>query len=328
MTSEQTPVREDTIRLGDTDIEITVVGTGAWAWGDRFIWGYGDAYSEEDVRQAFDASLETGVNWFDTAELYGNGQSEELLGKFLREARASGQFDERQAPLIATKFMPYPWRLGRGSLVKALRASLERLGLQQVELYQVHHPYPPVAVETWAEALADAVEAGLARAVGVSNYDEEGVRRAYWRLSQRGIRLASNQVEYHLLNRSVEFNGLLDVCRELNVTLIAYSPLAQGLLTGKYTPENPPEGVRGWRFRRERLEAIGPLIRTLERIGEAHGGRTPAQVAVNWCICKGAVPIPGAKNARQARENAGAMGWRLAEAEVAELDEISGPLTA
>lgn len=326
MTSQETTAQQDTFQLGATEIEITTVGIGAWAWGDRLFWSYGDTHNEDDVHQAYEASLDAGVNWFDTAEVYGNGRSEELLGQFMRQAHGGAGWSESRQPMIATKFLPYPWRLNENALMKALQGSLERLGLQQVDLYQIHQPLPPVSVETWADALADAVEAGLTRAVGVSNYDEEKMRRAYWRLSQRGVPLASNQVEYSLLNRKVEFNGLLDACRQLDVTLIAYSPLAQGLLTGKYTPDNQPSGVRGLRSSRARLEAIRPLIRMMERMGEAHD-KTLAQVAINWCICKGTVPIPGAKNARQARDNAGAMGWRLSNDEVAELDEMSGPLT-
>lgn len=133
-------------------------------------------------------------------------------------------------------------------------------------------------------------------------------------------------MEYSLLHRKPEQNGVLATCQELGITLIAYSPLAQGLLTGKYSPENPPPGLRGLRYGRRRLRAIAPLLRLLQSIGEAHGGKTPAQVALNWLICKGAVPIPGAKDARQARENAGALGWRLTPEEVERLDQVSGNL--
>ena len=131
-------------------------------------------------------------------------------------------------------------------------------------------------------------------------------------------------MEYSLLQRGPERSGLLAACRDLGVTLIAYSPLGQGLLTGKYTAEHPPPGAR--RRRARRLDRIEPLIGLLRQIGEAHGGKTPAQVALNWAICKGTVPIPGAKNARQAGDNAGALGWRLADDEVAALDAASEAL--
>jgi aryl-alcohol dehydrogenase-like predicted oxidoreductase len=225
--------------------------------------------------------------------------------------------------VVATKFMPYPWRLRKGALLSKLRASLARLRLERVDLYQIHWPFRPVAIETWANALADAVEAGLTRAVGVSNYNSAQMLRAHSALSKRGIPLTSNQVEFHLLNRRVEHEGLLKLCRELGVTLIAYSPLAKGLLTGKYTPQTRPPGLRSYLFRRARLAKIQPLIQLLREIGQAHDGKSPAQVALNWVMSKGAVPIPGAKHAKQAQENAAALGWRLAEAEIAALDAES-----
>jgi len=304
------------IPLGPTDIEISPLGIGTWAWGDRLFWGYGKgSYTDADIEAAFTASLRAGINWFDTAEVYGRGRSEWLLG---RCARSAGE-----PVVIATKFMPFPWRLSKGSLRRALQKSLRRLELPRVDLYQIHWPFPPRSIEVWMDALSDAVEAGLTRAVGVSNYSVEQMRRAHVALAARGVPLASNQVQYSLLHRQPEQTGLLSLCRKLNVALIAYSPLGMGLLTGKYTPDNPPPGVRGRRTSRRRLEALQSLIGLMHEIGAGHGGKTPAQVALNWVICKGAVPIPGAKNARQAQENAGALGWRLSADEMDALDKAS-----
>jgi len=159
--------------------------------------------------------------------------------------------------------------------------------------------------------------------VGVSNYSAEQMQRTQRVLEKHGLPLASNQVHYSLLHRDVERNGVLQTCRELGVTLIAYSPLEMGLLSGKYTPENPPPGVRGQRYSPQLLREIQPLVRVLAETGARHGGKTPAQVALNWLISKGTVPIPGAKNARQAADNAGALGWKLDEAEIQQLDELS-----
>jgi aryl-alcohol dehydrogenase-like predicted oxidoreductase len=306
---------EKLIPLGKTDVMVSLVGLGAWAWGDRLYWSYGRGYDAEDVRAAFDVSLDAGMNWIDTAESYGSGQSERLLGRFIAES---------QAPVvIASKFMPYPWRLGKGALRKALLKSLNRLGVQRIDLYQIHLPFPPVSVETWADAFADAVQDGLVRAVGVSNYNEEQMRTANAVLAKRGVPLASNQVPYNLLDRKVERNGLLKACEELNIGLIAYSPIAQGVLTGKYTPDRNLPGVRGRRYPRVLLERVQPLLQRMREIGQQHHGKTPSQVALNWLIGKGVFPIPGAKNARQAQENAGALGWRLSETEVAELERMS-----
>jgi aryl-alcohol dehydrogenase-like predicted oxidoreductase len=295
-------------------------GVGTWSWGDRLFWGYGRGYSENEVRQAFDASIAAGVCFFDTAEGYGQGKSEQLLGQF------SSSTD--RTLIIATKFMPYPWRLTRSSLTRALKGSLKRLGMARVDLYQIHQPLPPVTVETWMAAMTDAVGAGLIREVGVSNYDRSRTQRAYDALAREGIQLASNQVEYSLVNRKVEKNGLLKMCQELGVRLIAYSPLGMGVLSGKYTPENPPPGIRGGRYNRKFIERMTPLLTLMKRIGSDHAGKTPTQVAINWVICKGALPIPGAKTVGQAEQNAGAVGWRLSEAEVAALDEASDPLDA
>ncbi len=290
------------------------MGLGAWSWGDRSMWNYGHGYTDADIEAAFRTSLEAGVNLVDTAEVYGTGRSESLLGQFLKTT---------QTPvLVATKFMPFPWRLNRRALTNALHRSLERLGLARVDLYQIHWPFPPYPVEVWVEELAKVLQAGLTRAVGVSNFDKNQMQRAYTTLTKYDLPLASNQVEYHLLDRTVEKNGLLDRCKEMGIRLIAYSPMAKGFLTGKYTPENPPRGVRG-NGAVAKLKRVQPLIDLMKEIGNSHGEKTPAQVALNWVICKGALPIPGAKTASQAAQNVGAVGWRLTAEEVAALDEAS-----
>ena len=158
---------------------------GTWAWGDRILWRYGHDYSRAEVQGAFEASVEEGLRLFDTAEVYGMGRSERFLG----------QFPHGQEPpiVIATKFFPYPWRWRRGNLLAALRGSLQRLGMGRVDLYQVHFPFPPVSIERWMDGLADAVEAGLTRAVGVSNYSAGQMRRAHSALARRGVALASNR---------------------------------------------------------------------------------------------------------------------------------------
>jgi aryl-alcohol dehydrogenase-like predicted oxidoreductase len=152
------------------------------------------------------------------------------------------------------------------------------------------------------------------------------MKRAHEALAERGLLLASNQVEYSLLHRSPERTGLAAACKESGVTLIAYSPLAKGMLSGKYTPANPPPGLRRRRYNRERLAAMQPLIGLIKEIGQAHGGKTPSQVALNWLMVKGALPIPGAKNVKQAQDNAGALGWRLSDSEVAALDDASNKI--
>ncbi len=304
-----TEIAESTRFLHDVEI-----GLGAWAWGDRMVWNYGNGYNDADIEQGFRVSLENGVSFIDSAEVYGNGRSERLLGQFIKNTK--------MPVLVATKFFPMPWRWRKASVTRALRASLERLGLERVDLYQIHWPSPIVPIETYVEGLASAHRLGLTRAVGVSNYDKNQMQRAYTTLAKYDIPLGSNQVEYHLLNRSVEKSGLLARCQELGVRLIAYSPLAMGLLTGKYSPETPPPGVRGGKYA-GMLKGMQPLLRLMTEIGQDYGGKTPAQIALNWCICKGTLPIPGAKNVRQAEMNAGAAGWRLTPEQVRALDDAS-----
>lgn len=290
------------------------LGLGAWSWGDRVVWQYGRGYTDEDIRQAFQTSLAEGIRFVDTAEVYGSGRSERLIGQFLKGTD--------QAVLVATKFFPYPWRLNKSALPTALRHSLNRLGLETVDLYQVHWPMPLLSPETLMEGMLMCVEKGMARTVGISNFGQAAMLRAYSKLARHNVPLASNQVHYSLLRREVEKNGLLARCKELGVRLIAYSPLEMGLLTGKYTPENPPPGSRGGTYA-GLLKKIGPLLKLMTEIGQDHGGKSSAQVALNWVICKGALPIPGAKNAAQAQQNAGALGWKLTESEIEKLDAVS-----
>ena len=303
------------IQLGSTDVYVPQLGIGTWQWGDRLMWGYGKDYSTDDVRAAFESALEVGVPFFDTAEVYGLGRSEKLLGQFMTASE--------KRIFIATKFFPFPWRLFKGQLKNALRRSLKRLGREQVDLYQLHFPGVLRSIESWGEALAEVAEAGLTRAVGISNYNAEQTRRIYNVLAEHGVPLATNQIHYSLLEREPERNKVLQTCRELGVTVIAYSPLAKGMLAGKYTPENPPPGPRSRIYDTQRLATIQPLIALMREIGSAYGEKSPAQVALNWLLCKETLPIPGAKNARHVRSNAGALGWRMTAEEVAALDAAS-----
>jgi len=290
------------------------MGLGAWQWGDRIVWSYGQSHTDEDIRKAFDVSLNLGIRFIDTAEVYGSGYSERLLGKFLKETD--------QPLLIATKFFPWPWRFTKGSIPRALRGSLDRIGIEAVDLYHIHGPTPVMSVETMMEGMLECVKRGWTRTVGVSNFGQKRMLRAYSTLAQHGIPLASNQVHYSLLSREVEKNGTLARCKELGIRLIAYSPLEKGLLTGKYSSENPPPGVRGPQYG-EMLKKLPPVLKLIQEIGQNHAGKAVSQVSLNWLICKGALPIPGAKNMRQAEENAGGAGWQMTEEEVTKLDEIT-----
>lgn len=307
---------DDSIELGKSGVKVSRLGIGTWAWGDGLYWGYGSNYGEQDLQQAFDETLNDGINFFDTAEIYGLGKSEKFIGQF-RAASPSGK-----TARIATKFFPMPWRLTHGQVVGALRGSLKRLGMDTVDLYQIHWAVPWVSVETVMDGLADAVQKNMTRAVGVSNYDVGQVRRAHARLAKHGIPLATNQIEYNLLHRGPDFGGMMEACRELGVTVIAYSPLKYGVLTGKYSPSKPLPGARGRQFGASYLKHVEPLMSVLRQVAEKNGKSVP-QTAVNWVMQRGAIPIPGAKNLKQARENAGALGWTLSAQDMDTLTQVS-----
>ncbi|HEV8573466.1 MAG TPA: aldo/keto reductase, partial [Dehalococcoidia bacterium] len=269
---------------------------------------YGPTSSRADQREALDVSLAAGVNLLDTAAMYGKGASERRVGEL-----TEGTKDV----LIATKF-PAQFLSRASTLPAALDASLARLRRPVIDLYQVHFPFRWMSIPALMNLMADAVQAGKVRAVGVSNYSAAQLRTAHAALSERDIPLASNQVQYSLLHRDPEVNGVLDSCRELGVTLIAYMPLASGALTGKYSAAHRPAGWRRYvgAFRRGGLVRLERVNAVLRDVGEQHG-KTPSQVALRWLIQQDNVlPIPGAKTGPQAAQNAGALSFVLSESEM------------
>jgi len=238
--------------------------------------------------------------------------------------RRVGELAEGNQVVIATKFPP-GWRSTAEALPDALDQSLGRLRRSTIDLYQHHFPSRRIPIPSLMGFMADAVAAGRVRAIGVSNYSAGQLRIAHAALVERGTPLASNQVEYSLLHRAPEVNGVLDACRELEITLSAYQPLAQGVLTGKYRPGDRPKGIRrfGRYFRSDGLKKAQPVVALLGEIGERYS-RTPARVALRWLIEQESVlPIPGAKNGRQAASNAEALSFLLVGAEIEALDEAT-----
>jgi aryl-alcohol dehydrogenase-like predicted oxidoreductase len=279
---------------------------------------------QEEKNAIIKAALDAGINWFDTAEMYGAGVSEQSLATGLK---AAGKSDEDV--VIATKWQPI-LRTAR-NISHTIGDRLHFLGGYTIGNYMVHQPYSFSSPEAEMNAMADLVEAGKIRSVGVSNFNPARMRRAYAALEKRGIPLAVNQVRYSLLSREIETNGILDTAIELGVTIIAYTPVARGLLTGKYHKDpGLLERMSGWRKAnlKRNLERTRPLINSMEEIAANHGA-TIAQVALNWLInFKGevVVTIPGATKVRQAEESAGAMKFRLSDDEMAQLDEESRSL--
>jgi aryl-alcohol dehydrogenase-like predicted oxidoreductase len=313
---------ENKMLLGKSSLQVPRMGIGVMTWGDAkglarlhpAKTAYGGAEGVEEEKRALEVSLDAGIDLFDTAAFYSGGASERRLGELARGKNV----------LIATKF-PGGFSFKAEDLPKELNANLARLGRDSIDLYQHHFPTKGVSIPRLMDLLADAVEAGKVKAVGVSNYSAEQMREAHAALAKRGIPLASNQVEYSLLHRQPEVNGILDACRELGITLIAYSPLAGGALTGKYSATKKASGLRRFlpNFSRKSMEAVQPVIARLRQIGERYS-KTPSQVALRWLIENPIVlPIPGAKNGQQATENAGALSFALTHEEVEALSQAT-----
>ena len=302
---------KDRRRIGATGPTVTSVGIGAWAWGDKKFWEYGKGYGRKDLDAVWARALELGVTWFDTAEVYGNGASETIIGELLPGTK--------EPPVIATKIMPE--REDPRAVRKAAEGSLKRLGVEHIDLYQVHWPPPKMPMGDLMREMEALYDDGLVKAVGVSNFSVAEVEQAQSNLQHAHI--ASNQVHYSLLHREPEEEGLVEHHRRAGIGIIAYSPLEQGLLTGKFTGANPPKGFRGSkpRFQAENLRRVGPLLEALDEVGSPHG-HTKAQTAMAWLLKDpNVVVIPGAKNVRQLEEDVGCADWKLTGKEIDRIEE-------
>jgi aryl-alcohol dehydrogenase-like predicted oxidoreductase len=310
-------------KLGQTEIEITSIGLGVmqFAGGKGMFRAMFPEIPQETMNAIIKTALGGGINWFDTAELYGGGRSEQGLSSALQ---AAGKADEEV--LVATKWSPF-LRTAR-NIPKTIGKRQYYLNPYSIDLYQIHQPLSFSSPEDEMNAMADLVEAGKIRAVGVSNFNAERMRRAHAALAKRGFPLASNQVQFHLLHRNIETNGILAAAKELGITIIAWSPLASGVLSGKFHKnpkilEQTPFGRRT-RLKRQ-LEESQPIIDVLDEIAAAHQVTT-AQVALNWLIHfhgDTVVAIPGASKVYQAEEAAGVMSFELSDAELDRIDEVS-----
>ena len=309
--------------LGRTDIEVTPIGLG----GNKFSGGkgvfrfIGPILSQEEVNDIVKAALDGGINWFDTAELYGGGHSEKSLAGGLR---AAGKADAEA--IVATKWSPL-FRTA-GNIPRTIDVRSHMLDGYAIDLYMVHNPMSFSSPEAEMAAMADLVDAGKIRSGGVSNFNVKQMRRAHAALEKRGLPLAANQVQYSLLQRNIESNGVLEAAKELGVTIIAWGPLGSGVLSGVYHkhPERLDQRpfVRKMMLRRH-IERSRPLVKALEEIGPRYGA-TAAQVAVNWLVNfqgETVVAIPGASKVHHAEQSAGAMSFRLAGEDMARLNELS-----
>lgn len=242
-------------QLGKSGIKVSAIGLGTWQWGSRE-WGWDKSYGKKDVLAAFETAIELGINLIDTAEVYGRGKSEQLISEALR--------GRREEVVIATKVSP--WNLSYRRVLRAADRSLRRLGIDVIDLYQVHFPNPIVPIGNTMKAMRKLVQAGKARCVGVSNFNLRRHKAAQSALAP--LELASNQVKYNLLDRRVE-KDLLPHAASERTTIIAYSPLAQGLLTGRYTPNSGPSSFvqrTNTRFSSRNLVQLGVISRAISEI--------------------------------------------------------------
>jgi aryl-alcohol dehydrogenase-like predicted oxidoreductase len=283
--------------LGSTDIRVSRIGTGTNRW----------AFGENDgpVYQVYQSLLDKGINFFDTAEIYTGGKSERLLGScYKRDGRR---------PIIASKYRPTSYRRSKNVFFKALDDSLERLGVETLDLYYVHFPPSEQSIEDLMDYMVEAWASEKIRAVGVSNFSAEQMRTADARLERHGLKLAANQVEYSLLNREAETNGVLEACKNLRSSLVAYRPIGRGQLASLQVSSSSGIG-----------SSVSNLDTVIQSIAEDHGGSV-SQVAINWLLRKDdvVIPIPGATKVNHALENVGAFDWVMSESEFNDLNEAS-----
>ncbi|MGC8934656.1 MAG: aldo/keto reductase [Thermoproteota archaeon] len=294
------------IELGKTGIKVSTIGIGTWQWGAKE-WGYGKSYFETEIRKAFKAIYESEINFIDTAEMYAGGKSERLVGDLLKEYG-------RENFVVATKVSP--WHLEERLLEKACQGSLERLGVREIDLYQIHWPNPLVPLSKTMKALEKLLNSGKIRAVGVSNFNLRRLSNARKYLEKTDV--ASDQVLYNMFSRNIE-RDLIPYAQKEKITLIAYSPLAQGLLTGKISPNyKPKEIVRKINptFSRSNLKKLEAINSVLQNIAKSKG-KSVTQVVLSWTMRHGnVVPIPGVKREDQVRDIAESVNVSLSNEEL------------
>jgi aryl-alcohol dehydrogenase-like predicted oxidoreductase len=301
-------------RLGQSDIMISPLGLGCWQFsrGQGLGGKYWAFLPDADVREIVRISLEGGINWFDTAEAYGKGESERTLARALRAlGKSPGDV------IIATKWRPL--LRTAGSIAETVDTRLANLDGFPIDLHQIHNPYSFSSIKAQMGAMARLVRNKKIRAIGVSNFSAQQMRKAHKELEALGLRLVSNQVRYNLIQREIESNGVLDTAKELGISIIAYSPLAQGLLSGKF--HDDPDLIKrrpGFRkymraFKRKALERTRPTIELVRELARKYDA-TPSQVALNWLVNfhgDTVVAIPGATSSAQARENVRSLTFAL-----------------
>jgi len=311
--------------VGKSDLMITPIGLGCWQFSKRknMAGKFWPEMEDDLITQMVKISLEGGINWFDTAEVYGNGASEKALAASLSSlGKKPGEI------IMATKW--WPMFRTASNILKTIDQRIAALAPYPIDLYQVHQPWGFSNEKAEMEAMAKLVKDQKIRYVGVSNFSAKQMRNAWEVLQKQGIHLVSNQVRYNLLDRKIESNGVLQTAKELGITIIAYSPLAQGLVTGKFH-DNPDLlkniGMRKYAspFKPAGLEKSRPVVKAVQELAKKYGV-TPSQIALNWLINshgETVVAIPGATKESHARENAGTMTFVLSAEDISLLNNKS-----
>ncbi|CAO3586400.1 unnamed protein product [Absidia cylindrospora] len=311
------PTKDTKIVLANT-LKVPPLAIGTWQFGDTTFWGW-TPDAVKDAKLAYDLACSNGLTFFDTAEVYGNGESEREIGSFRKEYSKEQQ-DEQ---VIATKFYPSEDRTQFPDvLLSALKDSLDRLGMVKADLYQIHAAIHPASIEVVANALADAVDAGLVKTVGVSNYGLEEIKAMHAALKKRGIQLASNQVSFSLIRTIPEKSGLIQLCHDLGVAVLAYSPIGMGLLTGKFGSKGPWPKARNRTFSALDLDQLEKLLNTIASLSTKYD-RPQSAIALNWIIAKGVIPLAGVRTPDHVKQNATALGFALADEDIKTLDQFA-----
>ncbi len=292
------------------------IGSGTWAWGDRLLWDYGRNYGKEDLSAVFRRYINDGINFFTTSPSFAEGTAERILGEFAAETPSP--------VIIATKFVPRIWNLRRSDFLESMKGSMQRLRLTKINIFEICPPAGSMTIARLAECTAEALDLGLIEQVGLSDYNAQQIDTFNEALSRFGFSIACLETPYNLLDRSIETNGVLDICKRLNITILAQQPLAMGLLTGKYDGEAPAAGSRRQMMLRYYTPRLDILLRTMNHIGLENNGKNCAQVALNWIMRKGIVPIPGTKTLPQAIENAQTPRWEMTAEQMTLLDTLTG----
>ena len=291
-------------------------GVGTWAWGDRLLWEYGRDYGRNDLTSVFRRYLNDGISFFCTSPVFAEGISESILGELAAETPASVR--------IATKYVPRIWHLRRSDFMDSLKNSMLRLRLTKLDIFELCPPAGRMTITRLAECAAEALDLELIESVGLSNYNAQQIDTFNEALSRFGYSIACLETPYNLLDREIETNGVLDICSRLNITVLAQQPLAMGLLTGKYDGEAPAAGSRRQMMLRYYTPRLDILLRTMNHIGLENNGKNCAQVALNWIMRKGIVPIPGTKTLSQAIENSQTPQWSMTAEQMTLLDTLTG----